>query len=197
MSQAGVFVTLATPTVSTWIDGALFLPEAWFEPAAAKRRATAGIPSERTFQTKPELAWQMIHRAHSNGLPFEAVAMDTLYGRSRRLRAHLEAAGIEYYADVPADTQVYLRHPRLIYAQTKRGRPAKRPTVIGRAYEVRSLALAQHLLWQSITLRPSEQGYLRADFARLPVWTLYNHSVRREWLLLRLDDKRLNSFVSQ
>ena len=196
MSQVGVFVTLATPTVSTWIDGELFLPEAWFEPAAAKRRAKAGIPSQRTFQTKPELAGQMIHRAHSNGLPFEAVAMDTLYGRSRRLRAHLEAAGIEYYADVPADTQVYLRHPRLIYAQTKRGKRAKRPTIIGRSYEVRSLALSQYLQWQQITLRPSEQGYLRADFARLPVWTRYNHTVRREWLLLRLDDKRITYTLS-
>ena len=127
MSQVGVFVTLATPLVSTWIDGELFLPEAWFEPTAAKRRTKAGIPVERTFQTKPELAWLMIQRAQANGVPFAAVAMDTLYGRSRRLRFQLEAAGIEYYADVPADTQVYLCRPQLLYPQTKRGKRAKHP----------------------------------------------------------------------
>jgi SRSO17 transposase len=196
MSQVGVFVTLATPLVSTWIDGELFLPEAWFEPAAAKRRTKAGIPVERTFQTKPELAWLMIQRAQINGVPFAAVAMDTLYGRSRRLRFQLEAAGIEYYADVLADTQVYLCRPQLLYPQTKRGKRAKHPIVRGRSYEVRSLALSQHLQWQRITLRPSEQGYLTADFARLPVWTLYNQTVRQEWLLIRLDDNRITYTLS-
>ena len=196
MSQVGVFLTLATPTVSTWIDGELFLPEAWFEPAAAKRRAKAAIPTDRTFQTKPELAWQMIQRAQANGVPFEAVAMDTLYGRSRRFRAQLAAAGIEYYADVPAETQVYLCQPRLIYPQTKRGKRAKHPRLTGRAYEVRTVVLSQHLRWQRITLRPSEQGYLTAEFARLPVWTVYHHTVRREWLLIRLDDHRITYTLS-
>jgi SRSO17 transposase len=196
MSQVGVFVTLATPLVSTWIDGELFLPEAWFEPTAAKRRTKAGIPVERTFQTKPELAWLMIQRAQANGVPFAAVAMDTLYGRSRRLRFQLEAAGIEYYADVPADTQVYLCRPQLLYPQTKRGKRAKHPIVRGQSYEVRSLALSQHLQWQRISLRPSEQGYLTADFARLPVWTLYNQTVRQEWLLIRLDDNRITYTLS-
>jgi len=196
LSQVGVFLTLATPTVSTWIDGALFLPEDWFKPAAAKRRAKAAIPADRTFQTKPELAWQMIQRIQANGVPFEAVAMDTLYGRSRRLRAQLETAGIEYYADVPADTQVYLCQPRFIYAKTKRGKRAKRPILTGRAYEVRTIPLSQHLRWQRITLRPSEQGYLTAEFVRLPVWTVYNQTVRREWLLIRLDDSRITYTLS-
>ena len=196
MSQVGVFLTLATPTVSTWIDGELFLPNAWFEPAAAKRRKKAVIPPDRTFQTKAELAWQMIQRVQANGVPFEAVAMDTLYGRSRRLRAQLEAADLEYYADVPADTQVYLCRPHLIYAKTKRGKRAKRPSLMGRSYEVRSVALSQHLQWQRITLRPSEQGYLTAEFARLPVWTVYNQTVRREWLLIRLDESRITYTLS-
>lgn len=196
MSQVGVFATLATPTVNTWIDGELFLPKDWFKPAAAERRAKADIPAERSFQTKPELAWLMIQRLQANGVPCEAVAMDTLYGRNRRLRARLEAAGIEYYADVPANTQVYLCQPRLVYPTTKRGKRAKRPVVTGRPYEVRTIALSQHLPWQHITLRPSEQGYLSADFVRLPVWTVYNQTIRREWLLIRLDDKRITYILS-
>ena len=193
MSQVGVFATIATPTVSSWIDGELFLPEEWFKPTAAKRRAKADIPAERTFQTKPELAWQLIQRAQVNGVPFEAVAMDTLYGRSRWLRAQLEANGIEYYADVPADTQVYLCRPRLSYPTTKR---AKCPSLIGRSYEVRAVALSQHLQWQQITLRPSEQGYLTAEFVRLPVWTLYQQTIRQEWLLIRLNENRITYILS-
>lgn len=191
LSQVGVFLTLATAHLSTWIDGELFIPAAWFTPEAAKRRRKAEIPDERTFQTKPELAWLMIQRAVANGVAFEAVGMDTLYGRSQKLRAELDQAGIEYYADIPADTLIYLCQPRLIYPKTKQGQPAKRPVIHGRAYEVRSLMVSSHLHWHRITLRPSEQGYLTADFVRLPVWTIYQQRLRREWLLIRLDESRV------
>jgi SRSO17 transposase len=133
----------------------------------------------------------MIQRAMANGVAFEAVGMDTLYGRSQKLWAELDQAGIEYYADIPADTQVSLCPPRLVYPKTKRGKPAKRPIVQGRAYEVRSLLVSPHLHWHRITLRPSEQGYLTADFVRLPVWTLYQQRLRREWLLIRWDESRV------
>ncbi|WP_297291827.1 IS701 family transposase [Oceanicoccus sp.] len=196
MSQVGVFLSLATPTANTWIDGELFIPEAWFEPEAADRRQKAEIPPERTFQTKPELVWPMIQRVWDKGLPFQAVAMDTLYGRSRKLRAQLDEAGIEYYADVPADTQVYLCQPHLVYPKTKRGKRSKRPKIATRPYEVRALCDSQHLRWQQITLRPSERGVLTAEFTCLPVWTLYNQTVRREWLLIRLDEKRITYTLS-
>ena len=196
MSQVGVFLSLATPTISTWIDGELFIPEVWFEPQAQERRAKAELPPERTFQTKPELAWLMIQRAVANGIAFEAVGMDTLYGRSQKLRADLDQAGIEYYADVPADTQVYLCQPRLIYPKTKRGKLAKRPVVQGRAYEVRALLEMPHLRSVQVTVRPTEQGYLRAEFVRLPVWTLFQQRLRREWLLIRLDESRVTYTLS-
>lgn len=196
MSQVGVFLTLATAHLSTWIDGELFIPEAWFSPEAAARRGQAELPAGCTFQTKPQLAWLMIQRAVANGIPFEAVGMDTLYGRSQKLRAELDQAGIEYYADIPADTQVYLCQPRLLYPKTKRGQVAKHPIVQGHAYQVRSLLASSHLRWQRMTLRPSEQGYLTADFVRLPVWTIYQQRLRREWLLIRLEESRVTYTLS-
>jgi SRSO17 transposase len=96
MSQVGVFLSLVTPRVNTWIDGDLFLPERWFSAAYAERRQQAGIPQTRTFQTKPEQGWQMIQHAQANEIPFEAVAMDDLYGRNAKLRHRLDQAGIEY-----------------------------------------------------------------------------------------------------
>lgn len=193
MSQVGVFLSLATPMVNTWIDGELFLPEAWFEAKGAKQRAKAEVPPERRFQSKPELAWQMIQRT---AVPFQAVVMDTLYGRSRKLRAQLDEAKLEYYADVPADTRVYLRPPRLIYPQTKRGKRSKRPQIATQSYEVRSLFYNSHLQWQQITLRPNERGVLTAEFARIPVWTIYNQTLRREWLLIRVDQGRVTYTLS-
>lgn len=196
MSQVGVFASLATATVNTWIDGELFLPESWFEERAANRRAKVGLPADRTFRTKPELAWQIIRRVQANGVPLEAVAMDTLYGRNQQLRAQLEQAGIEYYADVPVDTQVYLKPPRLVCPRTQSGKPAKRPLLIGKAYEIRTLVEYPHLLWQLLTLRPNERGNLTAEFTRIPVWTVYQQTLRREWLLIRADETRLTYTLS-
>ena len=108
MSQVGVFLSLATPNLSTWIDGELFIPENWFKPEAEERRVKVGIPSERTFQTKTQLAWTMIQRAVANGVPFDGVGMDTLYGRSKKLRADLDQAGLEYYRQILRSTCVGL-----------------------------------------------------------------------------------------
>ena len=113
LSQVGTFLAYTNGPVWTWIDGELFLPEHWFGPDWAAERTRLGVPPERTFQTKVELGWQMIQRARTAGLPFEAFACDDLYGRSGWLRTNLDRAGIVYFADVPADTRVYLTQPTL------------------------------------------------------------------------------------
>ena len=191
MCQVGVFLSLATPRVHTWIDGELYIPECWFEEAYAKHREKAGIPKERVFQTKPELGWQMIQRAVSRHVPFKAVAMDELYGRNNTLRQRLDRAGIEYYGDVPANTIVYLDKPVIIYPKTKRGQQSKRPKIVAKQrYEVRQLLNHPGLEWHTITIRPNERGVLRAQFARCRVWTVYGTQCRQEWLLIRKDGHR-------
>jgi SRSO17 transposase len=195
--QVGVFLSLATSRVNTWIDGQLFLPERWFGEAYAERRKQTGIPETRTFQTKLELGWQMIRRAKANQVPFEAVAMDDLYGRSRTLRHRLDQAGIEYYGDVPANTVVYLDKPKIVYPKTKRGKRSKRPQIVAKQrYEVRELLPHPSLERATLTLRPSQRGVLRAQFARRRVWTVHQAKARQEWLLIRQDVKRVTYVLS-
>ena len=197
MSQVGVFLSLATPRAHTWIDGALYIPEHWFGEAYAARREKVGLPDDCTFHTKPELGWQMIQRAQANQVPFEAVAMDDLYGRNWKLRQRLARAGIEYYGDVPADTIVYLDKPRIMYPKTKRGKRSKRPKIVAeQRYEVRQLLHHPALEWAMITLRPNERGMLRAKFGRCPVWTVHGCEIRQEWLLIRQDGQRVTYVLS-
>ena len=96
VSQVGVFLSLVTPQVNPWMDGELFMPAHWFEERAAEKRKAVGIPNERGFKTKPELGWQMIQRARERKIPFQAVLMDSLYGRNEALRQKLHNAQIEY-----------------------------------------------------------------------------------------------------
>ncbi len=60
----------------------LYLPQAWFEESHAEQRKQAGVSEELTFQTKPELGWQLIKRTQERQIPFQAVVMDDLYGRN-------------------------------------------------------------------------------------------------------------------
>lgn len=188
VSQVGVFLTLARGSLCTWIDGELFLPEAWFEISQAAERQRAGVPSERRFQTKPALGWQMIARVKARGLPFEAVACDSLYGRSPWLRDQCTAEGIECYSDVPANSLVYLSQPVIGLPTAKQARNQQVlspcPTRVDR------LAQLPDTLWQTLRLRAGERGYIDADFAARRVWTVRDDlSVHEEWLLLRRDSR--------
>jgi len=197
MSQVGVFLSLATAHAHTWIDGELYLPQHWFAEAHAARREKVGVPESRTFQTKPELGWQMVQRVVAHQVPFEAVIMDDLYGRNNVLRERLDQAGLEYYGDIPANTIVYLDQPQTVYPKTKRGKPAKRPQIVAqRRHEVRQLLHHPELTWTTITLRPNERGLLTAQFARCRVWTVHGTHCRQEWLLIRRDGQRITYVLS-
>lgn len=197
MSQVGVFATLATPRVNTWIDGELFFPQHWFEEAYARQRKKVGFPEGRTFKTKPELVWDLIQRVQANGVPFEAVAMDDLYGRNAQLRKRLDDAHLEYYGDIPKNTVVYLDKPQITYPLTKRGKPSKSYQVVAKQrYKASELRQHPSLEWAVITLRPNERGQLQARFGRCRVWTVHQGACRQEWLLIRQDEKRMTYVLS-
>lgn len=196
--QVGVFVTLAKGTFWTWIDGDVFLPERWFSPDYADHRRRAGVPTDRTFKTKVELGWQMIQRVRAQGVAFEAVACDTLYGQSTWLRDQLNEENIEYYADVPANTRVYLGEPQIGVPQNKRGKKAQHARVLShKAIRVDQLRQHDTTHWQTVEVRASERGFVRHEFAVQRVWTVGDDlRVREEFLLIRREGKKCTYTLS-
>ena len=65
--QVGVFLTYVTASGHSLIDRELYLPLSWMEDR--QRCRTAGIPDAVGFQTKPELAVQMMERIFQAHLP--------------------------------------------------------------------------------------------------------------------------------
>ena len=188
-SQVGVFLAYGQGTIWSWIDGELFLGEQWFQPDYAQRRAKAGVPVERTYQSKAELGWQMIERAQASGIPFVAVTFDGLYGQDSAMRDRCQAAGLEYYADVKSNTQLYLRDPGEAFVPNSKGEIPRRPLILQQwAYAAQDIAQDPSTLWQTVELRPDARGILEADFATRPVWTLREEGrIVTETLLLRRD----------
>ena len=110
---------------------------------------------------------------------------------------------IQYAAEVPGDTQVYLECPT-VGVPRRRHRQGKTPTrlkVLRRQlpHEVRGLARSRQTTWPrvAVAVRHTERGKLMADCAVRPVWTLTESlQVRREWLVIRRDDDgRLTSVL--
>jgi SRSO17 transposase len=195
LSQVGVFLSLAKNGYRTWIDGELFLPEKWFTDAYASHRQQVGLPPERHFQTKLALMLKMVKRVQANGVAFEAVDCDTLYGRSGWLRDELAAMDVTYYADVPANTLVYTERPKVLWTPATSTGKKLTKTVMGTATTVEHLK--EELTFATITLRPNERGMLIADFARCCVWTVREDgSLRQEWLLIRQDPKQTTYSLS-
>ena len=125
-------LTYANGGLWAMVDGELFLPEEWCGAAFAQRRTELGIPAERRFETKIQLGLKMVKRVKGHGLPFDLLACDALYGRDNQFRADVDAAGVRYAAQVPADTHVYLSEPRVGMPpkRGKRGRPPTRLQVL-------------------------------------------------------------------
>ncbi|QHK22335.1 IS701 family transposase [Pseudarthrobacter psychrotolerans] len=103
-SQIGVFLTYATAKGRTFLDRELYLPKAWTDDRA--RCATAGIPEDRAFATKPELAITMLTRALDAGVPATWVAGDAVYGQYYKLRKALEDRDVSYVLAVPMNQRV-------------------------------------------------------------------------------------------
>jgi len=195
--QVGVFAAYAQGQHWTWVDGELFLPQKWFEDSHARQRQKAGVPDERVFQTKIQLAWQLIERVKASALPFVAVTFDSLYGRNARLRDQCDEAGIEYYGDVPRDYRVYLEEPQVTWPLTKRGVPSQKHQVNGQGYTVEQLGTHVQTQWQTLTVRPTARGMLVADFACRQVWTVrLDGRVIAETLLIRRDGKQITYSLS-
>ncbi|MFQ5343592.1 MAG: IS701 family transposase [Anaerolineae bacterium] len=202
MSQVGTLVAYANLTdverpLWLWVDGELYLQKHWLSPEMAEARQRVGIPPQRQFETKIELGWKMIQRVKAQGLPFEAVACDDVYGRSTWLRDKMAGAGLTYMADVPRTTQVYLEKPVLGVPEPVPGRRGRKPTrlrVLNDAQPFKAYQVARHpdTLWKRVRVRAIERGDLNDPFAARLVWTLREGEPEpvQEWLVMRREGKK-------
>lgn len=72
----------------TFLDRELYLPLSWTQDR--ERCIEAGIPEQVRFQTKCELARQMIERAITAQMPFSWIVADSLYSSDQDLREWIE-----------------------------------------------------------------------------------------------------------
>jgi SRSO17 transposase len=115
MCQVAVTLTWAAPAGHALIGRALYLPEGW--AADEERRELAGVPDEITFETKPQLAGDLLQHAHDQGIRAGFVAGDEVYG-GRDLRESIRARGTGYVLAIRSNYAVTLPSGRRLSVKT-------------------------------------------------------------------------------
>jgi SRSO17 transposase len=171
------------------VSAQLFLPEAW--ATDPERRMRAHVPADLTFQTKPQLALQLVDRARQWDVPFRFVVADAGYGDKPTFLAGLEERQIPYACAVERNFGVRLPAEVLQAAQAEperkagRGRPAlPRPAPLHRADAV--LAALPESAWQTVAWREGTKGQLAKQFVAVgahrasgdPGWGEHGRSVK-------------------
>ena len=103
--QIGVFLTYASSKGHAPIDRRLYIPEDWHEDPERCRKA--GIPETVTFQTKPQMALEMIKSATEAGVLYKWVTGDCVYGDYTDIRKWLEEQRKCYVMSVSGKAYVW------------------------------------------------------------------------------------------
>ena len=163
--QVTVNCHYAERTVAWPVATRLYLPKSWAHDAG--RRAKAKVPEEVTFQTKPQIALDLLDRALEWGVRCACVTADADYGDNPNFLDGLEKRRKHYVVAVRADFAVAL---------SRRGGPTQRADVLVGAQAARP--------WRSVTWREGSQGWMRGRFVALRGWRVTSSGHRRSgWLI--------------
>ena len=190
--QVAVTLSVANQAASLPIAYQLYLPEQW--ASDHPRRRQAGVPEERGFLTKPDIALLQITAAVEQGVPAGVVLADAAYGNDSKFRNGLEALGLQYALGVQRTTTVWPAGSLPLAPQRYRGRgrPPKllRRDAAHQPLAVRELALRlSPAAYRTVTWREGSAGMMRSRFAAVRVRAAhrdYWRAVpnREQWLLI-------------
>jgi SRSO17 transposase len=190
--RVAVSLSVSTSTASLPIAFRLYLPEVWANDA--ERRKQAGVPERIGFQTKPEIALDLIRQAVEDEVTPAPVLADAAYGIDSKFRTGLTELRLSYVVGVQSSTSVWApgQGPLPAKPWSGRGRP---PRLLSRNKDHRPLSVRELALsvprtdWKSVTWRAGARRPLQSRFARLRVRPAHRDHERaepypEEWLLM-------------
>ena len=155
----------AERTIAWPVASRLYLPKGWaFDPA---RREKAQVPKEIVFQTKPEIALDLLDQAQAWGLRWSCVVTDADYGDNPNFLDGLEKRRQRCVNAVRCDFAV---------SRSRHGGLAQRADAVVGALAARS--------WRTVSWREGSQGWLRGRFVAIRAWRIRSSGHRRAgWLI--------------
>ena len=175
--QSGVFICYASPKGHGLLESRLYLPECWFGAAYEERWRTCRIPKDTVFQTKPQLALELLKPLlASQRFAGRWITCDCSFGNNE---AFLEQLPKDFYylGEIACTRKVW---PKTCAAQRQ---------LEQEGCTVEHLVGLKGLLnWQTHRIAEGQKGPLVAAFARIRVYLSPDRSLESErWLVLRND----------
>lgn len=191
-SQVGVFAALSNAQgAGSLVDTRLYLPEEWTKDP--QRCDGAKIPKDkREGLTKPQLAWEMIEAAQSNGLRFGWVGLDSLYGNAPDLLRKIADANLLFSADVHRNQHIYTEDPAP-YVPERTSQVGRAPSqLIARSQSKRIDSFFKETgvtQLQKVFVRESTKGPLevKASAVRVWLWDGQEQQARQWWAVCLID----------
>lgn len=198
--QVAVSLHFANAQVSVPVSWRLYLPKEWCENA--ERRQKVKVPETVCYQSKNDLALQLVDQVQGWNLPQAPVVADSAYGNDFLFRQALRHHELSYVVAVEPTTKAWSVDPaRKINGKTPlvasarktadRPRQSTAPEELPEPRTLLEIALAiPARAWRKVTWRQGTKGPMRSRFAMVAVWA--SHGVRarrhfervREWLLI-------------
>lgn len=175
--QSGVFICYSSPKGHALLDSRLYLPQCWFEPEWAQRREQCRIPEDVRFQTKPQLAVELLQPLLKKKLfAGRWITCDCSFGNNEGFLEQLPK-DFYYLAEIACTRKVWIKHA-----------PGQRK-LESEGCTVESLVQTKPLLnWQTHKVAEGEKGPIVAAFARVRVYLNGERTPESErWLVLRND----------
>jgi SRSO17 transposase len=201
--QSGVFLGYSSKKGYGLLASRLYMPKAWFSPEYEKRRKDNLVPQELSFETKPQIALELIKKvADSNRFSAKWIGCDATFGSDLHFLESLPKTYF-YFADIRANTQVFQKRPQVeLPPYIGRGRrPKKMKLLPGQPLprSVADIARSAKSRWKSVVLGEGAKGPISAKVARLRVYPSREGLPRdySVWLFMRKDpDGRLKFSLS-
>jgi SRSO17 transposase len=156
------------------------------------------IPDEVVFQTKPQIALDLIDRAKANGIEVLAWTADELYGRDGAFLDGLDERSEAFVVEIPPNAHVWLTQPKVLKTPPPNhsDRPKKYPRLRQRDQkpsEVQNLAK-----YSSAFREQTPQRYRIKDTHRgSEVWEIRWHTCWRKTHTDKLVSKQCTLIVAR
>ena len=110
--QSGVFVGYSSKKGYGLLASRLYMPKIWFSPEYEKRRNDNLVPEQLCFETKVQIALDLIKNM-TDSKRFEAkwIGCDATFGSDIHFLESVPK-NLFYFADIRANTQVFLKKPK-------------------------------------------------------------------------------------
>lgn len=194
--QSGVFVGYSSEKGYGLLACRLYMPKIWFTDEYAKRRKDNWVPKDLVFQTKLQIALDLINKAvGSNLFPAKWLGCDATFGSDLNFLQSLPES-LYYFASIRSDTYVFLEKPKVALPPYKgRGPYPKKVHVLPgepQAHTVAQLARSEEISWKPVVLAEGSKGPIIAKVARIRVYLSRNGLPEEQplWLFIRRSSDR-------